>query len=276
MVAIPVFRRLLLPFAAIPALFAQTSFEVVSIKPSAVLANGLYGNYRNAGGPGTSDPGRMIRENFDIRSLILMAYDLPRYRLVAPDWLFDIRFDVTAIVPAGTTKEQFLAMQQNLLATRLGLVVHREKKEMTVYELVTAKGGSKLRAAVAPAEPADAPPVFDGLKKDAEGFPVLIPGQTMYVSTGDRVALQGAGETMEHFASTLAGHLSAPVVDATGLTGKYDFTLKWAPGIPRPEDDPGLSLESALQQQLGLALKKTRGQVEVLVVDRVNRTATEN
>ncbi len=135
----------------LPTLHAQPArFEVASIRPSVVLTpNGRYGNYKMTGGPATADPGRMILENFDIRSLILKAYDVPLYRFSGPDWLFDVRFDVTATVPPGTTKEQFLLMQQNLLATRLGLAVHRETKEMPVYELVVAKGGSKLKEAAA-------------------------------------------------------------------------------------------------------------------------------
>ena len=269
-------RTVLILSSALPAVHAQITFEVASIRPSAVLANGLYGNYKSVGGPGTNDPGRMILENFDIRSLILKAYDLPFYRLIAPEWLFNIRFDVNATIPPGATKEQFLLMQQNLLATRLGLVVHREKKEMPLYELIVAKGGSKLKAAAPPGELPDAPSSFYDLKKDDEGFPVLFAGQTMYAMTGNRASLQGVGETMEHFASTLAGQLSAPVTDATGLAGKYDFKLKWLPGNLRPEDDPGLTLESALPQQLGLTLRKTRGPVDVLVVDHVEKTPTEN
>lgn len=239
-----------------------------------MLQNGRYGNYGMSGGPGTSDPGRMILENFDIRSLILKAYDLPMYRFSGPESLFDVRFDITATIPPGTTKEQFLLMQQSLLATRLGLVFHREKKEMPVYELAVAKGGSKLKEAAPPQD--DSESHAYSLKRDDEGFPVLPPGQTMYAFAMNHARLQGASETMEHFASTLAGQLNAPVVDATGLIGKYDFVLKWIPGNLRPEDDPGLTLESALLQQLGLTLRHTKGQVEVLVVDHVEKTPTEN
>jgi uncharacterized protein (TIGR03435 family) len=74
----------------------------------------------------------------------------------------------------------------------------------------------------------------------------------------------------------LAGQLQAPVQDATGLTGKYDFTLKWVPNMLRPDADPGLGLEGALPQQLGLTLRHTKGQIEVLVVDHVEKTPTEN
>jgi uncharacterized protein (TIGR03435 family) len=81
---------------------------------------------------------------------------------------------------------------------------------------------------------------------------------------------------MEHFASTLAGQLHEPVIDGTGLRGKYDFTLSWLPtGFPR-DGDSAPALFNALSNQLGLMLKHTRGQVEMLVVDRVEKTPTEN
>ncbi len=267
-------RTALLVLSVLPALHAQPVFEVASVRPSTVLANGRYGNYKWSGGPGTDDPGRMILENFDIRALITKAYDIPMYRFSGPEWLFDIKLDVTATIPPGTTKEQFLLMQQKLLATRLGLVVHREKKEMPVYELAVAKGGSKLKAAAPPQDDVAWP--AGPLKKDDEGFPVLPAGYTTYAMAMNHARLQGASETMEHFVSTLAGQLNAPVVDATGLTGKYDFTLKWIAGNLRPEDDSGLSLESALPRQLGLTLRHTNGQVEVLVVDHVEKTPTGN
>jgi uncharacterized protein (TIGR03435 family) len=195
------------------------------------------------------------------------------YRFSGPEWLFDIKFNVTATIPAGTTKEQFLLMQQNLLATRLGLVVHREKREMPIYELVVAKGGSKVKPAAPPTADDGSP--AGSLKKDAEGFPILPRGYRMAIQ-GGRASLQGVGETMEQFVSTLSGQLSAPVVDATNLIGKYDFTLKWIPGTLKADDDPGLTLESALPQQLGLTLRHTKGQVEVLVVDHVEKIPTEN
>ncbi len=78
---------------------AQIAFEVASIRPSAVQANGLYGNYRRSGGPGTNDPGRMILENYDIASMVMRAYDVPFYLYSGPAWLSDIRFDITANIP---------------------------------------------------------------------------------------------------------------------------------------------------------------------------------
>jgi uncharacterized protein (TIGR03435 family) len=218
----------------------------------------------------------MILENFDVASLILKAWNLPYYALSAPDWTHDVRFDVSATIPPGTTQEQFLLMQQNLLIARLGLAVHHEKKEMPVYELIIAKGGSKLKEAAPPQDLPDLTQFPADLKRDADGFPVLLPGRTMYAIGMGHASLQGVGETMEHFASTLAGQLGAPVTDATGLTGKYDFKLRWLPGNIRPDDDPGMSLESAITQQLGLTLRRARGPVDILVVDHVDKTPSEN
>ncbi len=98
----------------------------------------------------------------------------------------------------------------------------------------------------------------------------------MFTSTGDHYWIQSSADTMEHLAQMLASQLQAPFQDATGLTGKYDFTLKWLPNSLRPDADLGLSLEAALPEQLGLTLRHTKGQVEVLVVDHIEKTPTEN
>jgi uncharacterized protein (TIGR03435 family) len=255
------------------SLDAQPAFEVASVRLSTGPNDGRYGSRRKSGGPGTNDPGRMIVENYSIATLIMGAYDVPFYLFSGPEWLSDIRLDITATIPPGTTKEQFLLMQQNLLATRLGLVVHREKREMQVYELMVAKGGSKLKAAAPPEEPADGPVK---VKLDKDGFPVLLPGNTTSTSTGDRAWIQGSADTMDHLAGLLAIQLQAPVQDATGLSGKYDFTINWTPGNNRPDADPGMTLEGALPSQLGLMLRKTKGQVEILVVDHAEKTPTAN
>jgi uncharacterized protein (TIGR03435 family) len=181
-----------------------------------------------------------------------------------------------AKVPEGTTKEQFRLMQQKLLAERFNLVVHREKKEMPIYELVVAKSGSKLKEASAEAPTSDPDGPLSPLKKDADGFPILPPGRTAYAIARGHARLQAAGETMEHFVSTLGGQLREPVIDATGLPGKYDFTLTWLPGDFPRDNDTGPTLLNAIPQQLGLTLRHTRGQVEIVVVDHVDKTPADN
>jgi uncharacterized protein (TIGR03435 family) len=163
-----------------------------------------------------------------------------------------------------------------LLTTLFGLAVHHEKKEMDLFELVVAKGGSKLKEAVPPADQEPPAPFSGSLKKDADGFPILPAGVSMAIVGNGYASYRSQGETLERLASMIAGQLQAPVTDATGLSGKYDFTLKWMAGNRPADDDPGLSLEGSLPQQLGLMLRKTRGPVDVLVVDHVEKTPTEN
>jgi uncharacterized protein (TIGR03435 family) len=141
------------------SLLAQ-SFEVTSVKASPPPPNGLW-NYNLSGGPGTKDPTRFTCQNFDLASLIQMVYDVPYYLLLTPAWTRDQRFDIVAKIPEGATKEQFLLMQQNLLAERFKLVVHREKKEMPLYELVVAKGGVKFKETGKPRDETDGP-LFPG------------------------------------------------------------------------------------------------------------------
>jgi uncharacterized protein (TIGR03435 family) len=173
--------------------------------------------------------------------LVMAAYDIKRYQLTAPGWFTTERFDITAKVPEGATKEQLKQMLQNLLAERFHMKIHRETKEMPVYELVVAKGGPKMTEAVE--QPAAKSPAGDGaeaapppvaaptrLTMGPDGCP-LFPGSrapSMMVRFAAKACLQASGETMEGFAATLANYLSKPVTDGTGLKGKYEFRLGWA------------------------------------------------
>jgi uncharacterized protein (TIGR03435 family) len=159
-------------------------------------------------------------------------------------------------VPEGATKEQLKVMLQNLLAERFKLTIHREKKEMAVYDLVVAKGGHKMKEA-APEEPGNAPqldgagraavlapppppppvpgsPVMGGrmpMQLDKDGFPILpkLPGgrgpRTMFMN--GRARMQADSESMEDFARMLSLSLGKPVTNGTGLKGNYEFTLTW-------------------------------------------------
>jgi uncharacterized protein (TIGR03435 family) len=255
------------------------------------------------GGPGTPDPGRFTTENFPLIGLIAQAYDVKRFQVSGPGWMESTRFDISAKVPAGTTKEQFRLMLQNLLAERFHMALHREKKDMPMYELVVAKGGPKLQesAPVDETPAKDAPPP-EPPKMDKEGFPVLPAGRPggmlMGIGPGGRARLQAMGQTMDEFINMLSNHLDRPVTDGTGLKGKYDFRLSFAmdmamgrgmmmgpmppppgdggPAAAAPDGDPGPTLFTALQEQLGLRLEAKRGPVEILVIDRMEKTPTEN
>ena len=111
----------------------KPTFEVASIKPSEPITPGTRTRIGCTGGPGTTSPGIWTCQNLPIGALITMAYDLRRYQFSPPDWMRLEHFEISAKIPPGTTKEQFRLMQQNLLAERFKLVLHREAKAASVF-----------------------------------------------------------------------------------------------------------------------------------------------
>jgi bla regulator protein BlaR1 len=196
--------------------------------------------------------------------------------LGVPDWLKGERYDVVAKVDEGDLadwqkpelKQTMLrAMLQTMLAERCKVVVHHENKEMPVYDLVVAKGGPKFKQA----ETVDA----TELKQKHQG------GGRM---TGGGMAVQGPNGTQFYGISmAMLGHtvLSSvagrPVVDKTGLTGHYDLALPSSALPPQPGASPAddESIFTTLPETLGLRLEPAKGQVEMLVIDHVERP-TEN
>lgn len=228
------------------------------------------------GGPGTEDPGLFTCENCAVAGLITRAFDIRDYQLSGPDWMRNTRFNVSAKIASGTTKEQFLLMIQNLLAERFQMKFHRDQKEMAVLNMVVAKNGPKFRES----KPAPAPDDDDKRdsgppKKDANGFPVLAPGKGMSMAImNDRAALRCGEETMSGLAQMLSNQLRTPVMDETGLKAKYDVAMTWVPGDSA--DNPGPTIYTALQEQLGLKLESKKGMVGVVVIDHLEKAPTEN
>jgi len=170
-------------------------------------------------------------------------------------------------------------MLQDLLAERFGLKAHRETREMPVYALVIAKGGSKLAEAKE-----DAPPLIAGANEPGPGGAPPLPFRAPMMRMG-RGELIGQELSTADIARQLSGMTGRAVIDKTGLTGKYDIRLKWTPDEPpsaigtegpRPETpDSAPSLFTALQEQLGLKLEPQKGPVEQIVIDHVDKL-TEN
>jgi len=289
------FFAVALAFAGAAALDLQPAaapaFEVASVRHAPQDAR----SFRFNGGPGTKDPERFIAENISFLNLVMSAYDLKPYQVQGPGWIGTERYNVTANVPAGATKDQFRQMLQGLLAERFGLKVHRETREMAVYSLVVAKGGPKLKESAPEEVKADDGPHLPAerfkLVTDARGFPVLPPGnQQLTVMAGVKAVRRAHRESTAQTAVYLSVQLGSQVVDATGLTGVYDYTMRWlasppgaalrasAPGDPAvpPTDPDGPDLFEALQQQLGLKLEPRKGPVEMLVVDRAEKNPAEN
>jgi uncharacterized protein (TIGR03435 family) len=266
-------------------MFAQTAspspaFEAVAIRPAAPSADGRI-MVGIQGGPGTPNPGQMNFWNISIGDLVQNAYNVKNFQISGPDWLWSERFDITAKVPSGATKEQGRAMMQNMLAQRFRLVLHRTTKDASIYALVVAKGGPKVGSEAL---------------KESEAGPAAAPPKRMMMMNGDgllKMDLKGA--TMSTLVDMLGTQVDRPIIDATGLTGSYDVSMEFAPdpaimamkmgGIGQPPPSaaanaPDLNgaptIFSALTDQLGLKLESRKGPVEHVVIDSVEKTPTEN
>jgi uncharacterized protein (TIGR03435 family) len=217
-------------------------FEVAVVRPS--LA---------APGTGTSfnlfEGGRLRITNEPVKLLIRLAFQLQDSQIAGgPNWLETDRYDIEAKTgrPEKTAPDQLRPLMQNLLAERFHLKFHREMRQLTVYALVIQRGGPRL-------------------KVKAEGE-----GSAMNTSGGPKSSqLNGTGVTMELFASYVGNRLGRIVVDKTGLSGSYDFTLEWSPD--EAPDSKAPSLVTAVREQLGLRLESQKSPVEVLVIDSMDR-----
>jgi len=122
-----------------PQLWAQAPGEPRSFEAAVVNRSTGGVGFRMSGGPGTSDPGQITYSNVTLVDLILDAYDVRPYQIKGPSWLDSDRFDITAKVPSGTTREDAREMMRTLLAERFKLAVHRETLEGRNYSLVVIK-----------------------------------------------------------------------------------------------------------------------------------------
>jgi uncharacterized protein (TIGR03435 family) len=227
-----------------------------------------------SGGPGTDDPERFT-SNVTLKSLLLRAYGVKDYQLLGPGWLGSERYEIRATVPSAATKEQFNAMLRSLLQERFNLAIHHETKEMSVYELVVGKNGSKLKesnlSVRSPTIDSGSPSSNFGVP-DRDGFLQIPPGIALILGTrkDGMVRWTGRMQSLTDLVTLLEGQSTLPVVDRTGLSGKYDFNLAYSqeradpsrasPATPAssPFDIPsdgGLSLLDAVQVQLGLKLR---------------------
>jgi uncharacterized protein (TIGR03435 family) len=252
------------------------AFEVASVKVN------KSGDFRKQIGPAPG--GRFLATNNTLRDLIPYAYGLPQvqagFRIVgAPKWIDEDRFDITASTTGTWTPQQMSEMLRTLLADRFKLVTHRETREMATYALVTATPGAKLRRSEIDQAACDARRAAIQRRENvapipAGAKPVCPTGRTMPGS------VTAVGGTLEGLAATLAPFVNRVVTNRTELAGLFDFELTWTPDQPAqaPPDatpiaiDPnGPSIFTALQEQLGLKLESTRGPVDVVVIDRVER-----
>lgn len=259
-------------------------YEVASIKPNKSGDNKTRMEYSPDGFSATES---------NLQMFIMEAYGVNPHEISgAPDWLNSDRYDIEAKMDSSTADElhkltenerrvERQRMLQALLADRFKLMVHREIKELPVYGLVAAKGGPKFHQA----KPGDTYP--NGMKlPDGHGGAGL-----MFMGRGE---LTAQGLPLAPLVRELSLQLGRTVIDKTGLTGEYDFSLKWTSdvtvgafgeglasrgtegsqpgtgGTSEPETS-GPSIFTAIQDQLGLKLESQKGPVEILVIDRVEK-----
>lgn len=231
---------------ASPLTSQDPAFEVASVKPNdGKPSRSLYPMLRN---------GRFIAENVSLKTLLSVAYGLSGTRINGPEWLDTDKFDLEAKAPQGVPDNSLMPLLQTLLHERFHVSVHREPKEMATFDLILARGGLKLL----PFDPAH-PPVTPR-------------------NTGGSLWI--GASTLPQIADGLAAIVGRPVVDRTGIEGRYSFTVHYAPPartLNDPVDTTSMpDIFTAIPEQMGLKLESRKQQIEVLIVDQATRAPVAN
>jgi len=217
---------------------------------------------------------KFLATNLTLRGLIRAAYDVQSSQIAGgPDWLDSEKFDVNATISSSLmdklsklsleeASRERLSMLQNLLADRFKLALHRETRDLPGYALVVAPGGPELQVS----KPGDTYP--NGMK-DGNGRPFGA-GMVVAPEPGKLIGQEVPVGVLVHEPSQQ--YLGRPVVDKTGLTAKYDFTLQWSPHTSPGADPPILA---SIHDQLGLTLQLQSNPVEVLVIDHAEQLASD-
>jgi uncharacterized protein (TIGR03435 family) len=235
--------------------FAESqTFEVVSVKPNKI---------GNAGGEGSNretiqaSPGTLTMRNVTLITSLRWAYGVRDFQISGPSWMGTERYDISAKAAGAASEEQMRTMLQAALAERFKMALHRESKELPVYALVTSKKGMKLT-----------PSAVDS------------PGH-MSPEGGDLVFQNFSMEELADRLSTIPFKVDRPVVNETGLTGRFDFHLKFASSSAELKTalegmDRGVAVFSYFQEQLGLRLEGRKAAMELLVIDHAEKVPVEN
>jgi uncharacterized protein (TIGR03435 family) len=285
-------RPLLLPVAwialAAPVIFAQATAgpqlapaPTQTARPAQPLAFDVVSIKQNksdgGGGLGRSTPDGDVNINSLLAYQIGPAYGVEPDNIYGlPDWAKNNRYDIQTKVAAEDIeayrklhRSEHRRMMQAVFEDRLKLKAHLVSKEVPMYQLVIAKGGPKLHEA----KPGDT--YADGIKAP-DGTPIGAAGARM-----GRGSYTGQQITVSALLNWLKGATGRPVVDKTGLTGKYDITLRWTPDLgpstpdSAPPDETLPTIFGALEDQLGLKLEPTKGTIPTLIIDHIE-PPTEN
>lgn len=254
------FRLWILPLAlvlVVPAWGQMPAFETASVKPNAS------GDFRMRGGT----QGRTYTAvNMPLRRIVAAAYqlELEAFRLVGTQPLLGNRFDITATIPESASPRQVPAMLRTLLAERFKLVTHTETREASVFALVLARRDGRLGAGLREA-------TLDCVAAEAAGriIPTPQPGQQPQCESEISDGIKGRGQPLSSLARMLSVFLQRRVEDRTGLTGGFDFDLRFEAAATGPTVDAASNVITALQEQLGLRLESIRAPMEFVVIDSI-------
>ncbi|MEZ2348835.1 TIGR03435 family protein [Terriglobus sp. RCC_193] len=234
---------------------ADPTWDVATVKPAPPDERG-----KGFGGP----PRHFGTRNTTLNDLVMFAYHVNTKQIInGPAWMESDKFDITTgepNLPGSPSDEQVSSMMRKLLADRFGLKFHKDHREMSAYVLTVAKGGPKLTASHSDPH---------------EGSSFYFPGKL-----GNLVF---RNQTMDNFAIWMQnGVFDRPVVNRTGIPGRFDGTLKWTPDetqfqifgvkiVPDESADAPPPITPAMEQQMGLKLSAEKTSVEVMVLDHVEK-----
>jgi uncharacterized protein (TIGR03435 family) len=252
----------LILFAA-SAAFGQSAdtpaptFDVASVK---------VGQPGTAGGPRRREniqvsPGTVTMRNVSLKSAIRWAWHVTEFQVAGPDWLDSGRYEIAGKAAGPATEEQLRLMMQTLLRERFKLALHRQTKELSAYVLVAGKNGPKVH------------------ESKTEGEASIDINQRQLSVTVQRAPVSQLIETMSNL-------LRAPVIDMTGLTGRYDISLNVAKyaaelaaqgkSFDSAPADPQALISMILQEEFGLKLEARKMPLDLVIVDRAEKTPVEN
>ncbi len=229
----------------------------------------MLGRFGPQGGPGTDEPGQLVCMHCSLERLIGVAYEKSPRAITVLDWMYYELYDLIAKIPPGSTVHEVHLMLQQLLDERFHLAVHHVSRELPGLVMTIGKRPLKLQALVR-GDPASA---------------TVPQGPAPYEYLEDcLLKVDAKGNTMSELAELLSREMNSPVVDKTGLEGRYHFSLAWFPS-PRMASEgrcaprhiiAGRDPLDAIQKQLGLKVESRKLPGDAVVVDSALKVPTEN
>lgn len=260
---------------------AQPKFEVASVR---VVPANDDSRVPLRGGPGTSEP-EQIQGWATITRLLHLAYGLDFDQITGPTFIGTENYAIAAKVPPGTTKDEVKLMWRDLLAERFHFQSHLVQKNFASYELLIAKGGPKLKKS----DGGPTQPGFPVPRTGQKWAVTRVPPRTQRLTFRDTTIAEFIQRISWAFSNIVRENelTLGRIVDKTGLTEQYDFTLEFAgqiggpggaypPPLPDGQTDTAPFLIDAIRQQLGLNLSEGKTMLDVMIVDHVDRVPTEN